>query len=80
MEYHFAVHLKLTQHFKPTILQLKNKKPNSLQGGGFLEWKAQAFWFKQNWIKIQLYDMSFKSCFFCVWHKMNNINVGYIKL
>ena len=31
-EYHFAIHLKLTQHFKPTILQLKNKKPNSWQG------------------------------------------------
>ena len=31
MEYHFTVHLRLT-HFKPTILRLKNKKPNSWQG------------------------------------------------
>ena len=37
-----------------------------MAGGGILERKAQALWFKQDWIKIQLYNMSFKSCFFCV--------------
>ena len=50
-----------------------------MAGGGFLKWKSQAFWVKQDWIKIQLDNMSFKS-WFLLWHKMNNINVGFIKL
>ena len=40
---HFAIHLKLTQHWKSTQLQNKLKKKNNLNGGHHSELKSTVF-------------------------------------